>query len=151
RLELHRIVIHADTNAVEDQTIDDQACEFGRINDAYLGRKARYGYVGLRDPRPGEKPQAGTFESLARYDLATGQKVVHQFPAGVTVCEPVFVADPQGRNEEDGFIFVFAHDAASATGSFVILDARDLSGSPVATIRLPRRVPAGLHGSWTPA
>lgn len=151
RLELHRIVIHADTNTVEDQTIDDRACEFGRINDAYLGREARFGYVGLRDPRPGEKPQAGTFESLARYDLATGQKVVHQFPAGVTVCEPVFVADPQGRNEEDGFIFVFAHDAASATGSFIILDARNLSAPPVATIRLPRRVPAGLHGSWTPA
>lgn len=150
RLELHRMVIHTDTNTVEDQTIDDRACEFGRINDAYLGRKARYGYLGLRDPRPGETPQVGTFESLARYDLATGQKVVHQFAAGVTVCEPVFVADPQGRDEEDGFIFVFAHDAASATGSFVILDARDLSGSPVATIRLPRRVPAGLHGSWTP-
>src|SRR3546814_4290284 len=49
RLELHRMVIHTDTNRVEDQTIDDRACEFGRINDVYLGRKARYGYVGLRE------------------------------------------------------------------------------------------------------
>ena len=27
---------------------------------------------------------------------------------------------------------------------------RDLASGPVATVLLPRRVPAGLHGSWTP-
>jgi len=150
RLELHRLTIHTDTGTVEDQTIDDRVCEFGRINDAYLGRRARYCYVGLRSPLKGDTPQAGAFEAIARYDLTTGQKSVHQFPAGMTVCEPVFVADPQGRQEDDGFIFTFVHDAASSAGSFVILDARDLAAAPLAVIRLPRRVPAGLHGSWTP-
>jgi len=151
RLELHRLVIDTDTGAIDDQIIDDRACEFSRINDAYLGRRARYGYVGLRDPRPGEATQPGAFEAIARYDLATGEKVVHQFPAGVTVCEPVFVADPGGTGEEDGFIFTFAHDATSTEGHFVILDARHLAGEPLAVVHLPRRVPAGLHGSWIPA
>ena len=150
RLELHRLTVQVDSGAVKDETIDDRACEFGRINDAYLGRQARYCYVGLRDPRPGEKPQAGTFEAVARYDLTTGQKSVHRFPAGVTVGEPVFIADPQGQCEDDGFIFTFAHDAASPEGQFVILDARDVAAGPVALLRLPRRVPAGLHGSWVP-
>jgi carotenoid cleavage dioxygenase-like enzyme len=149
RLELHRLVIHTDTATFEDQTIDARASEFPRINDAHLGRKARYGYLALRDPRPGESPQIGAFEAIARYDLANGTKVVHQFPAGVTVCEPVFVADPHGEREEDGFIFTFAHDAASARGRFVILDARRLADKPLAVVSLPRRVPAGLHGSWT--
>jgi len=107
--------------------------------------------VGLRDPRPGEATQAGAFEAIARYDLTTGKKVVHQFPAAVTVCEPVFVADSRGRGEEDGFIFTFAHDAGSASGRFIILDARHLAGAPLAVVRLPRRAPAGLHGSWIPA
>ncbi|WP_158902540.1 carotenoid oxygenase family protein [Burkholderia sp. L27(2015)] len=151
RLELHRLVIHTDTNTLEDQALDDQACEFSRINEAYLGRRARYGYVGLRDPRPGEATQAGAFEAMARYDLTTGQRVVHRFPAAMTVCEPVFVADSGGRSEEDGFIFTFAHDAGSAGGRFVILDARHLAGAPLAVVHLPRRVPAGLHGSWIPA
>ncbi|MET1028049.1 MAG: carotenoid oxygenase family protein, partial [Dongiaceae bacterium] len=151
RLELHRLVIDTDAGTVEDHIIDDQACEFPRINDAYLGRRARYGYVGLRDPRPGEVTQPGAFEAIARYDLMTGSKVVHQFPAGVTVCEPVFVADSEGKAEEDGFVFTFAHDAASTEGSFVILDARHLAGEPLAIVHLPRRVPAGLHGSWIPA
>jgi carotenoid cleavage dioxygenase-like enzyme len=150
RLELHRIVIHTDSGLVEDQVIDDQPCEFGRINEAYLGRKADYGYVALRSRRPGEAPQKGAFEALARYDLTTGARTVHLFPAGMTVGEPLFVADPRGKREEDGFLFTFAHEEGSPTGRLVILDARDLSQGPIAQIHLPRRVPAGLHGSWVP-
>jgi carotenoid cleavage dioxygenase len=88
---------------------------------------------------------------MARYDLVTGAKTVHRFPAGVTVCEPVFAGDPEGKGEEDGFILTFAHEAGSSGGLFMILDARHLDGEPLATIRLPRRVPAGLHGSWIAA
>lgn len=137
-------------NRVSDAVIDDAPCEFGRINEAYLGRRARYGYVGLRMPRPGESPQKGAFEAIARYDLVTGDKTVHRFAAGMTVCEPVFVPDPHGHQEKDGFIMAFVHEAGSPTGRFVILDARQLDREPIATIELPRRVPAGLHGSWMP-
>lgn len=151
RLELHRLVIDTEKNTMADQTVDDRACEFPRVNETHLGRRAQFGYVGLRDPRPNEARQGGAFESIARYDLATGNKVVHQFPAGMTVGESVFVPDPAGKAEADGFIFSFVQDAASAKGSFVILDARDLAARPLATVQLPRRVPSGLHGSWMPA
>ena len=42
------------------------------IRLAYLGRKARFGYVRLREPSPGERPQIGAFEAVARYDLTSG-------------------------------------------------------------------------------
>jgi carotenoid cleavage dioxygenase len=151
RLELHRLVIRTDTNTLQDQVVDDRPCEFARINDAYLGRPARFGYVGLRDPRPDEKLQVGAFEAFARYDLTDGTKKVHRFPAGVTVCEPVFVPEPHAKDEDAGFIFTFAHRADDPAGMFIILDARNIEGRPLATVRLPRRVPAGLHGSWMPA
>ena len=150
RLELHRVTLDTAQGRVTDEILDDIPCEFGRINEAYLGRRARYGYVGLRMPRAGERPQKGAFEAIARYDLVTGDKTVHAFAAGMTVCEPVFVPDPHGRQEEDGFIVTFVHEAGSPTGRFVILDARQLDREPIATIELPRRVPAGLHGSWMP-
>jgi carotenoid cleavage dioxygenase len=70
RLELHRLVIDLQKRSVGDHALYDQACEFSRINDAYIGRKARYGYVGLRDPRPGEKPP---FARTGNYLLCKGR------------------------------------------------------------------------------
>ena len=42
------------------------------------------------------------------------------------------------------------HDATTDTANVVILDARDFSGEPVATVHLPQRVPFGFHGNWVP-
>jgi carotenoid cleavage dioxygenase len=151
KLELHRIVIHLDSGTFEDQAIDDRACEFPRVNNAHLGRRARYGYVALRERRAGETAQIGAFEALARYDLATGAKIVHTFPAGVTVGDAVFASDPGGAAEEDGFIVAFTYDAAHDGSALIILDARHPAGEPVAVVGLRRRVPIGIHATWLPA
>jgi len=150
RLEMHRLRIDMASGRVDDQTLDEQPCEFGRVNDAWLGRRTRFCYAGLRDPRPGETPQPGAFEAFARYDVETGAKTVYRLPAGQTACEPVFAADPAGAGEADGYILSFVHAEDDAGGRFIVLDARDLAAGPVAQVRLPRRVPAGLHGSWMP-
>lgn len=50
----------------------------------------------------------------------------------------------------DGFVFSFVHDISQGQGLFVILDGRHLSAAPLAAVRLRRRIPAGLHGSWSP-
>jgi carotenoid cleavage dioxygenase len=44
----------------------------------------------------------------------------------------------------------FVHDAASDTSRFVVMDARTMDPTPVASVDLPR-VPGGFHGSWIPA
>jgi carotenoid cleavage dioxygenase-like enzyme len=31
-----------------------------------------------------------------------------------------------------------------------ILNANDISGEPIAVVKLPQRVPNGLHGNWCP-
>jgi carotenoid cleavage dioxygenase-like enzyme len=151
KLELHRLTIDLAAGKVADTRLDDMPCEFGRVNERHLGSKAQFGYVGLRDPRPGEAPQMGAFEAFARYDLQTGQRIVHRFAPGETVCEPVFVAAPGATREDDGYVLSFVHEEGSPSGSFVVLDAHQLDAGPIARIRLPRRIPAGLHGSWMPA
>jgi carotenoid cleavage dioxygenase len=149
-LELHRLRIHTSSGKVEDTRLDDQRCEFSRVNDAWLGRPACYCYVGLREPRPGETQQQGAFEAFARYDTRTGAKTVYRLRAGQTACEPVFAPDPRGTREDDGYLLSFIHEEGKTGGEFIVLDARALDAGPVARIRLPRRVPVGLHGSWMP-
>lgn len=39
-------------------------------------------------------------------------------------------------------------DLNSDSSRLLVLDASDLSLPPVATVLLPRRVPAMIHGSW---
>ncbi|KAG2441768.1 hypothetical protein HXX76_003381 [Chlamydomonas incerta] len=63
--------------------------------------------------------------------------------------EPLFVPRPGLHSAEgEGWVLVAVHNADTQTGELVILDAQHLSKGPVATIRLPHRLPAGLHGSW---
>jgi Retinal pigment epithelial membrane protein len=40
---------------------------------------------------------------------------------------------------------------ATRESTFVVLDAEDFAGEPAAVVKLPRRVPVGLHGTWCPA
>ena len=42
-------------------------------------------------------------------------------------------------------------DTADDSTAFVVLDARDFEAPPVATVRLPHRIPPGFHGNWFPA
>ena len=105
-------------------------CEFWRVNDRLLGSRARYGYAGVRDPRPNETAQIGAFEGFARYDLYSGAKTVHRFAAGETVCEPVFVAPPGSSRKDDGYVVSFVHEEGKPGGSFVLLDAQRLEAPP---------------------
>ena len=43
---------------------------------------------------------------------------------------------------------LFLDDKVSDNSEYVLLDAKDIAAKAVARIKLPRRVPHGLHGSW---
>ena len=47
-----------------------------------------------------------------------------------------------------GWLLTIVSDRAGTGSDLVVLDAADLA--PVASVRLPRRVPAGFHGTWLP-
>ena len=85
---------------------------------------------------------------IVKYDLATGAIAHHDFGAGVSSGEPVFVPASDAAGEDDGYLVTYIHDAATATSSFVVLDAADMAAPAIATVDLPQRVPAGFHGSW---
>jgi carotenoid cleavage dioxygenase len=60
----------------------------------------------------------------------------------------VFVANPSGTDEDDGWVMSYVYQPSSDTSAVLILNAQDIAGEPAAVIELPVRVPAGFHGNW---
>ncbi|NML50999.1 dioxygenase [Streptomyces sp. R302] len=119
--------------------------EFPRIDDRYSGSPYRYAFtVGVR---PGEGA-ALAGPSLLRHDLATGAVDVHVFGPGRETGEAVFVPRHAAAPEADGWLLSLVHDRDSDRGELVVLDTADFAGPPVATVRLPVRIPHGLHAQW---
>ena len=64
--------------------------------------------------------------------------------------ESVFAADPDGSTEDDGWLLNIVYDDRRDASDLVVLDARDITAGPVATVHMPRRVPFGFHANWFP-
>jgi carotenoid cleavage dioxygenase-like enzyme len=133
--------------SVHLQVLDERHTEFPRVDDRRMGRSTRYVMV---SHRTSPALPIGAFDGLLRFDLVQGTSALHRFP-GQAIGEAVF-APKAGRSEENAsYILTFATDLATMQSTFVILDAEDFAGDPVAIVKLPRRVPLGLHGNWYPA
>lgn len=144
---LWRWTIDLEAGTVSEDQIDDRAGDFGRVNDNRVGLKARYGYlIALDGEGNSEEPIYGS--QLIKYDLQDGSRMIHQLGANVRGGEPVFAAS--GMGEDEGWIMTICHDETSGKSKFLIVDAQNFNGSPVATIHLPERAPYGAHGSWIP-
>jgi carotenoid cleavage dioxygenase-like enzyme len=53
-------------------------------------------------------------------------------------------------DEDAGYLLTVVSDLNADASKLLVLDASDLAVPPIATIHLPRRVPAMIHGSWIP-
>ena len=147
--QLWRWTIDTKTGKVHEEQVDDRPGEFPRVADSVIGLKHRYGYVmGMAD-NAGADPMTAS-GIIRKYDRQTGTRSEISLGRGRSPGEPVFVPAANGKNEDDGYLMTYVHDAATNTSRFVVLDAKTMDNEPVASIELPR-VPSGFHGSWIPA
>ena len=90
--------------------------------------------------------------AVFRHDLRTGARTTHDLGPGRRPGALAFVPDPARRDRDDGgWLLGFVHDDRRLETDLVVLDAAALDGPPVATVRIPRRIPSGLHATWIPA
>ncbi|MEU1826814.1 carotenoid oxygenase family protein [Streptomyces abikoensis] len=143
RPALWRWTVDLTRGTVREEQLDDQPCEFPRIDDRLAGHSARYGHVTVAGS-PEAGPAAG---ELLRYDLRTGSVARHTFGPGRVPAEAAF-APADDRPGGPGWLLTYVYDAATDRSDLVILDADDLAAPPVAAIHLPQRVPYGFHGNW---
>ncbi|WP_158964529.1 carotenoid oxygenase family protein [Chachezhania sediminis] len=144
-----RLVLDLGTGRVTQQTWFDRVAEFPRIDDRRNALPTRYVYAPTLTPAlTGGNGASGTFNCLLRIDTETGDILPHDFGNHIAG-EAVFI--PRGEGETEGWLATYLYDPETETSDFVLLDADGFGSDPVVRLRLPQRVPQGLHGTWVPA
>ena len=147
RPSLWRWTLDPVRGGVRARQLDDAVVEFPRMDDRFKGTPHRYCFA--VSMRPGScGVLAGP--ALVRHDAATGATEHHRFGPGRQTGEPAFIPRAPDAPEADGWLLSFVYDAADDRSSLMVLDTADFTGPPVAEIRLPVRVPHGLHAGWIP-
>ena len=148
--ELWRWTIDTTTGKVSEEQIDDRSAEFPRVADSVIGLKHRYGYMMSMSATDNPDDPMSASGAILKYDRQTDVRTQIELGRGCVGGEAVFVPTASPKSEDDGYLMTYVYDAQLDTSRFVIMDARTMDNTPVATIDLPR-VPNGFHGSWIPA
>jgi carotenoid cleavage dioxygenase len=140
---LRRWTIDVAAGVTKCEPLDDRPAEFPRLNEQFAGRRNRYGYAG--------RARAWTLDEVewtgvVKYDLDRDSSITHEYAPGEFGGEAVFVPDPDGRAEDDGWLLTFVTAKSTDRSHLLVLDARDLD--EVARVHIPVRIPAGFHGNW---
>ncbi len=143
---LRRWTFDPSSGKATEELLDDRPQEFPRMDERILGKPHRFGYGAAFIP-----DETGVAHGDAvKHDLVGGTSEVHDYGEGRKTLEPVFVPTSDGSAEDDGYVMSYVYDATTDTSDIVILHAQDFTGEPVATVKLPIRVPYGFHGNWVP-
>lgn len=146
-LGLERWTVDPASGTVTRATLDQTGQEFPRPDERYFTKGYRYLWsMGL--------PEDGDLDFVApmpiyRHDLATGERIAHDFGPGRIPGEFVFVPRTADAPEGDGWIMGYVIDREAKTSALEILDALTLT--PVASVHIPHIIPPGFHGNWIAA
>ena len=145
---LERWTIDPDTRTVQRHVLDASAQEFPRQDERRVGQPYRYAYtMALSDV----STPFGTDTRLYKHDLEAGTRQTHDFGPQRHPGEFVFVPASPLSAEDEGWLIGLVIDMGAETTELAILDAQSFEADPVATIRIPHRIPPGFHGNWVAA
>lgn len=145
-LGLERWTIDPATRTVVRRTIDASPQEFPRPDERRFGQPYRYAYA-MALPESEEDRFLGATR-LYKHDLETGARETHDFGTGRYPGEFVFVSAGPNAAEDEGWLIGLVIDLPHETTDLAIIDARNFAGPPVASVRVPHRIPPGFHGNW---
>jgi carotenoid cleavage dioxygenase len=141
---LWRWTIHAGRGTISEQQLDDQPCEFPRVDPRRVGLANRYTWLATTDSRLSED----FGHSILKFDASTGRAEPYALSPAESPSEPVFVPASAASGEDEGWLLSYVYDRTSDRSHLLVLDAHDWGAAPLARVQLPTRVPYGFHGSW---
>jgi carotenoid cleavage dioxygenase len=141
-----RWTIDPTTRKVSIETVDASPQEFPRIDERRFGQTYRFAYTMALPAKDTEQFSGET--KLYKHDLETGTRLTHEFGPGRHPGEFVFVPASKTSAEDEGWMIGLVIDLPNQTTDLAIIDSRNFEAAPVASIRIPHRVPPGFHGNW---
>jgi carotenoid cleavage dioxygenase-like enzyme len=142
RPSLMRVRMRPGTGHAAVEQLSETGFEFPSTNYRRVsGQPYRYAY-GAADG-----PQAdGRYGSMiVKIDTQTGRAT--SYGDGATIFgEPLFVARPDGRDEDDGVLLTVGSAQEDESSVLAVIDARTMALAASATV--PRAIPLGFHGSF---
>jgi len=120
--------------------LSDKSIELPGINyKQYNARPYRYAY-GTGTTKPGN-----FLDDITKIDAETGESKVwyekHHYPG-----EPIFVAAPDARKEDEGVLLSVVLDSDKETSYLLILDAQEMT--EIARASVPHAIPFNFHGMY---
>lgn len=143
--ELWRYELDLGAGAIASTVVEKRCVEFPVIHPDYVGQSQRYAYIGAAHNTTGNAP----LQAVLKIDWETGDRQLYSLAPRGFGGEPTFVPNPNGTTEDDGWVLLLGYNADGHRSELTILDARDLTAGPIATLKLKHHVPYGLHGSFT--
>lgn len=132
------------SNAIRREPLDDLPGEFPRFDERFAGLAYRHGWFAANTQR---ELRFG-FDAIAHIDHASRKRTDYLLPAGDAAGEPIFVPRSPDAAEGDGWLLSVIYRAAEDVSDLAVFEALDIAAGPIATARVPRRVPFGFHGNW---
>lgn len=143
---LYRGKINLDKMSYEHYPLAEDIVEFPSYNLKLTGYKNRYAY--LLSKMIALPQRASGFNAIIKYDLDMMEKKVISFGDDLELDEAIFVPRVNAQAEDDGYLMCFVYDKNSDKSDFVICNANG-NNEILAKVKLPVRVPHGLHGMWS--
>jgi all-trans-8'-apo-beta-carotenal 15,15'-oxygenase len=137
-----RFVLDPERQTVEEITLGPNLGELPSINPAHHGQPYRFAW----SPSKPVDAKRSNFTGIARFDTEAKTSTYRDLDA--LVGEALFVPNPNGTAEDDGWVTTLAYMPNEHRSDLFILDARTLA--TVCRLRLPHHVPPGFHGTWAP-
>ena len=134
---LERWTLHLDSGTIEREVLDATSRRFAHLRVDGVAEAPRWVWT------TGD-------ETIGRHDLNDARHEHH----GLRPCVPgdfVVVPDAARPSDADDAWFVgFVHDP-SGTTDLCVIDAAEIAGPAIATVRIPRPIPRWLRCTWIPS
>jgi carotenoid cleavage dioxygenase-like enzyme len=138
-----------DGEGFAETRLTDCSGEFPRTDERWATQGYRFGTICLTGV-PGEEPpdRLPGFRWVGVVDPERRTTTTRYVGHDSTAEEAIFVPPRADAGQGQGYVMLLVERHAEMRCDLLILDAERIDGEPVATVKLPIRLPGGLHGNW---